>query len=300
MRTAFIEQLTIEAGKNDKIFLLVADLGFSVVEKFAEQFPTRFLNAGIAEQNTMGIAAGLAMEGYIVYVYSIGNFPTLRCMEYVRNDIAYPNLNVRIIAIGGGYAYGSLGVSHHATEEFGMMRTLPNMVVAAPGDPAEARVVTTFSTTHQGAMYIRLGKANEPQVHEKSISSIKLGQILPVLTTKSKTVVMTTGAMLNYVKKEILEKNKKYDLYSCPFIKPIDTDSLIHIANRYQEIITVEEHQLSAGFGSAVIEQINDFYQQGKISTYPKIVRKGIKDLFLSVSGSQKYLWEKAELTNLD
>ena len=146
MRTAFINQLIEEAKSNDKIFLLVGDLGFSVVEPFAEQFPERYLNVGIAEQNMAGIAAGLAMEGYCVYIYSIGNFPTLRCMEQIRYDICYHNLNVKIVAVCGGYAYGSLGASHHATEEIGMLRTIPNMVVCAPGDPVEAKAITTFTS----------------------------------------------------------------------------------------------------------------------------------------------------------
>lgn len=297
MRTAFIEQLTIEAS-NDKIFLLVADLGFSVVEKFAEQFPDRFLNTGIAEQNTMGIAAGLAMEGYIVYVYSIGNFPTLRCMEQIRNDIAYPNLNVRIAAVGCGYAYGSLSVSHHATEELGMLRTLPNMIVTAPCDPVEVKAITSFSTQNIGPLYIRLGKAGEPVVHLQEIETIYTGQIFPIITSdQSQTAILAVGAMLDYAKQYIIENQKNYDLYSCPFIKPMDTDALVHIANRYKEIITMEEHQLSAGFGSAVLEQINDAYQQGKIAIYPKIIRKGINDVFLSISGTQKYLWTEAGLT---
>lgn len=131
MRTAFIKQLVEEAGTNDKIFLIVGDLGYSVVETFAEKYPERFLNAGIAEQNMVGVAAGLAMAGYNVYVYSIGNFPTLRCMEQIRYDIAYHKLNVKIVSVGAGYAYGSLGSSHHATEELGMMRTIPNMVVCS-------------------------------------------------------------------------------------------------------------------------------------------------------------------------
>ena len=297
MRTAFIEQLTIEASKNDKIFLLVADLGFSVVEKFAEQFPNRFLNTGIAEQNTMGIATGLAMEGFIVYVYSIGNFPTLRCMEQIRNDVAYPKLNVRIVAVGCGYAYGSLSVSHHATEELGMLRTLPNMIITAPGDPAEARALTALSTQNIGTMYIRLGKAGEPMVHTQPIENINIGQIFPIIISeKSKTAVLTTGGMLAYAKQYIIEQKKNFNLFSCPFVKPINIEQLADIANQHHEIITIEEHQLSAGFGSAVTEQINDLYAQGKIQQYPKIIRKGINDEFLSVSGSQKYLWEKAGL----
>ena len=297
MRTAFIEQLTIEASKDDKIFLLVADLGFSVVEQFAEQFPERYLNTGIAEQNTMGIAAGLAMEGYIVYVYSIGNFPTLRCMEQIRNDVAYPKLNVRVVSVGCGYAYGSLSVSHHATEDLGMLRTLPNMIITAPGDPAEARAITSLSAQDIGTMYIRLGKAGEPNVHNQPIENISIGQIFPIIVSeKSKTAVLTTGGMLDYAKQYIIEQEKNFNLFSCPFVKPINSVQLANIANQYSEIITIEEHQLSCGFGSAVVEQINDLYVQGKIQQYPKIIRKGIKDEFLSVSGSQRYLWEKAGL----
>jgi len=297
MRTVFIEQLALEASKNEKIFLLVADLGFSVVEKFAEQFPDRFLNAGIAEQNTMGIAAGLAMEGYVVYVYSIGNFPTLRCLEQIRNDVAYRNLNVRIVAVGGGYSYGSLSVSHHTTEELGMLRTLPNMIVTAPGDPAEARAITSLSTQEIGTMYIRLGKAGEPNVHTQPVENISIGQIFPIIVSeKTKTAVLTTGGMLAHVKQYIMEQKKDFNLFSCPFVKPINVEQLAEIAHKHHEIITIEEHQLSAGFGSAVVEQINDLYAQGKIRHYPKIVRKGIKDEFLSVSGSQQYLWKKAGL----
>jgi transketolase len=297
MRTAFIEQLTMEASKNDKIFLLVADLGFSVVEKFAEQFPNRFLNTGIAEQNTMGVAAGLAMEGFIVYIYSIGNFPTLRCMEQIRNDVAYPKLNVRIVSVGCGYAYGSLSVSHHATEELGMLRTLPNMIVTAPGDPAEVKAIISYSTQNVGPLYIRLGKAGEPVIHSSEIENIYAGQIFPIITSQqAQTAILTTGGMLDYAKGYIIENRKEYNLYSCPFVKPIDIEALNQIANRYPEIITLEEHQLSAGFGSAVIEQVNDLFAQGKIKRYPKITRKGIQDEFLSISGSQKYLWTKAGL----
>ena len=156
MRTAFIKQLTKEAEENDKIFLIVGDLGFSVVEDFANKFPNRFLNAGIAEQNMIGVAAGLAKEGYNVYVYSIGNFPTLRCMEQIRYDVAYHNLNVKIVSVGAGYAYGSLGASHHATEDLGMMRTIPNMVVCSPSDPKEAQAITAISASYNSPMYLRL------------------------------------------------------------------------------------------------------------------------------------------------
>ncbi len=295
MRTAFITQLIEEAQTNDKVFLIVGDLGFSVVEPFAQKFPDRFLNVGIAEQNMIGIAVGLAMEGYNVYVYSIGNFPTLRCMEQIRYDVAYHNLSVKIIAVGGGYAYGSLGASHHATEELGMMRTIPNMIVAAPGDPVEAKAITTFSVNNTSPMYIRLGKAGEPVVHQQSINNIQSGQILTIRESSSaKIAVMTTGAMLDYAINFINNYHIDCSVYSCPFIKPIDEKKLIAIADQYKKIITLEEHQLSAGFSSALIEQYNDLFAQGIIQRYPIIIRRGINNKFYSMSGSQQYLRNKA------
>ena len=156
MRTAFINQLIEEAARNERIFLIVGDLGYNVVEPFRDRFPERFLNAGIAEQNMIGVAAGLAREGYNVYIYSIANFPTLRCIEQIRNDVCYYSGNVKIVAVGAGYAYGSLGVSHHATEDVAVMRALPQMAVASPSDPSEARAVATLSATYDGPMYIRL------------------------------------------------------------------------------------------------------------------------------------------------
>ena len=146
MRTAFIKQLIEEAKTNDKIFLLIGDLGYNVVTPFAEAYPDRFINVGICEQNMVGIASGLAMNGYNVYLYSIGNFPTLRCIEQIRNDVCYYNGNVKVVSVGAGFAYGSSGVSHHATEDIGMMRTLPNMVICSPSDPSEAGERNLFRT----------------------------------------------------------------------------------------------------------------------------------------------------------
>jgi len=296
MRTAFINQLIEEASKNDRIFLLVGDLGFSVVEPFAERFPNQYLNVGIAEQNMAGMAAGLAMEGYIVYIYSIGNFPTLRCMEQIRYDICYHNLNVTVVAVGGGYAYGALGASHHATEEIGMLRTIPNMVVCAPGDPEEAKVITTFTANYNGPCYIRLGKAGEPTVHPKDTVSVNLGSILKVRDGKD-SAVFSTGSMLKYVVDYIGQNNIESSVYSFPFIKPIDARQLTDIFNRYDKIITIEEHQSNGGFGSAVLEYLNDLVENGSVEDAPAIKRIAIPDKFYSVAGSQDYLREISGLT---
>ena len=135
MRTAFFDALFNLAKADERINLIVGDLGFGVVESFAKAFPNRFLNVGVAEQNMIGIGAGMALSGKVVFIYSIANFPTLRCLEQVRNDVCYHKANVKIIAVGGGFSYGSLGMTPHATEDLAILRVLPEMVVVAPGDP---------------------------------------------------------------------------------------------------------------------------------------------------------------------
>ncbi|MDE5608861.1 MAG: transketolase [Bacteroidales bacterium] len=291
MRTAFIKQLVEEAAINEKIFLIVGDLGYSVVEQFADRYPARFLNAGIAEQNMIGVAAGLAQEGYNVYVYSIGNFPTLRCMEQIRYDVAYHNLNVKIVSVGAGYAYASLGASHHATEDLGMMRTIPNMVVCSPGDPVEARAVTKISTFYAGPMYLRLGKAGEAVVHTDSLSDLHIGDIVPVVQkANASRAILASGSILDYAVKH--ERENTTDIYSIPFVKPLNREILCKIANTYKEITVLEEHQRSCGVGAAVIEQFSDLYEEGKISLFPKVHRIAINDRFSDVAGTQFYLRE--------
>src|SRR5437660_421122 len=141
MRTSFIETLCALANEDERIWLLTGDLGYSVLEPYARAFPNRYVNIGVAEQNMAGIAAGLARCGKIVFTYSIANFPTLRCLEQIRNDVCYHGANVKVVAVGGGLAYGALGASHHATEDLAILRSLPGLVVAAPGDPLETALI---------------------------------------------------------------------------------------------------------------------------------------------------------------
>lgn len=296
MRTAFIQQLIKEAETNERIFLMVVDLGYSVVEPFRDKFPDRFLNAGIAEQNMAGMAAGLAKEGYNVYIYSIANFPTLRCMEQIRYDIAYHNLNVKIVSVGAGYAYASLGASHHATEDIGMMRTIPNMIVCSPGDPIEAQAITEFSSHYDGPMYLRLGKAGEKEVHMELIENIKIGEILPIIQKQSKQAIIASGAILAYAANHIKEKDWDVSLYSIPFVKPINQDSLLKVLSEHNDFTIIEEHQKSCGVGSAFIEQVSDLYAHHIIKDYPHIQRIAIDDQFYHVAGNQQELRELAGL----
>lgn len=294
MRTNFINQLIEEARRNEKIFLLVGDLGYHVIEPFAEEFPDRFLNVGIAEQNMAGIAAGLAMTGYNVYFYSIGNFPTIRCLEQIRNDIAYHQANVKVVSVGAGYAYGSLGATHQATEEIGALRVLPNMVVATPGDPLEARAITKISASYDGPMYIRLGKAGEKTVHSEDSIDLKIGDICSIITREgNQTAVFACGNILDAALHQINEENLNYDLYSVPFVKPINKEQLINIVKTHPAgLITIEEHQSSCGMGSAIVEVLNALYYEGDIEVYPKVKRIAIPDEFADVVGTQVFLRE--------
>lgn len=296
MRTTFIDQLVKEARKNNKIFLLVGDLGYNVVEPFANEFPDRFINVGICEQNMVGIAGGLAVNGWIVYCYSIGNFPTLRCIEQIRNDVVYYKSNVRIVSVGAGYAYGSQGVSHQATEEIGMLRTLPDMVICSPSDPVETKMLVSLSAAYQGPMYIRLGKAGEKVFHQKAINDYRIGDMLPILQKGNQVAVLTSGSILSRVMESIEDKSLPYDVYTIPVVKPLNSQQLCRIAEHYNQLIVVEENQKSGGIGSAVIEVLSDEYCLGNLSRYPKISRLAINDVFLSITGSQRYLQEQAGL----
>ena len=155
---------------------MVGDLGYGAVEPFMNAYPERFINAGIAEQNMLGMAAGMAMAGKHVFVYSIANFPTFRCAEQIRNDVAYHNFPVTVVSVGGGAAYGSLGYSHHAVQDYALIRSFPNMIVAAPGDPLEVQACVEYLTLNPQPSYLRLNKSGEPILNKrkKLLNLVKL------------------------------------------------------------------------------------------------------------------------------
>jgi transketolase len=297
MRNAFINTLSSLAATHDDVFLLCGDLGYSVLEPFATAFPDRFLNVGVAEQNMTQVAAGLAREGYNVFTYSIGNFPTLRCMEQIRYDVCYHESSVKIIAVGAGYAYGPQGVSHHTTEDIAMLRALPNMTVCAPADPVEARAAAEFMVSHRGPGYVRINKSGEPLVHaQDAVLKLTPGEFIQV-RAGSGTAVLVAGAMLDTTLKEVQESGRDYAVYSSPFIGGYAHDALLALADRFDRVITVEEHQLNGGFGSSVVEAFSDFYSTGAIARMPKVRRIGIPNRFIGVCGSQEYLRTQAQLT---
>lgn len=252
MRNAFIHELVALARVNPQIALVVGDLGYSVIEPFADEFPDRFINAGVAEQNMTGLSAGMASEGYHVFTYSIANFPTFRCAEQIRNDVDYHRLPVTVVSVGGGLAYGALGYSHHAVQDYALMRSLPNLLIAAPGDPMEVRACLRHLVANPGPSYLRLGKAGEPCFHAE-VPELVPGRWLAVRPGQGERALLCTGAGLG-VAMEWEGAVADYPLYSLPLWSMASKALQAEQLAAYAELVSVEDHLLDGGFGSWLLE----------------------------------------------
>jgi transketolase len=285
MRNAFLDEL-FELAKGDaRIVFVTGDLGFSVVERYMEELPDQFVNAGVAEQNMTGLAAGMALCGRIVFTYSIANFPTLRCLEQIRNDVCYHDANVKVVSVGGGFAYGSLGMTHHATEDLGVMRMLPNMVVVAPGDPIETRAATKAIAAYPGPCYLRLGKSGEPVVHEQEIS-FALGRAI-IVRDGSDVTLISTGGMLHGAMgaaESLAVDGVDVRVISMHTLEPLDKEAVFAAARETQAIITLEEHSIVGGLGSAVAELLAESSERVPFR------RMGVPHRFSPRVGSQEFM----------
>ena len=255
MRTAFIRSLAELARIDERVFLVVGDLGFSVVEDFAHEFPDRFLNAGVAEQNMTGLAAGLAAEGFHVFTYSIGNFPTLRCLEQVRNDVCAHRLPVTVVAVGAGFSYGNMGYSHHAVGDLAAMRSLPHMTILSPADPREAAACAPALLASGGPGYLRLGKAGEPLLDGSRPIDLLAG---PSCLDRGdgEVALCATGPILSEAMRAadlLRARGLRPGVFSCPLIAPIGDATLASLW-AYRGVVTIEEHVAAGGFGSLLRE----------------------------------------------
>jgi len=286
MRTAFIQTLNELADRDPRVCLVVGDLGFSVIEEFAQKHPDQFVNAGVSEQNMIGLAAGMALTGKIVFTYSIGNFATLRCLEQIRNDLCYHRANVKVVAVGGGLAYGNLGVTHHASEDVAIMRALPNMVVVAPGDPVEARLATRAVVALDGPAYLRLGKAGEPLVHENE-PPFELGRAITLRDGTDLTLIASGGmlATADKVARTLAAQNLGVRLVSMHTVKPIDREVVARAAVETAHVFTLEEHSIEGGLGGAVAEVMAEL-DPG----HAPLKRIGLRPEFNKTVGDQNYL----------
>ncbi len=286
MRTAFLDELFQAAAKDKRVNLVVGDLGYSVVERFAEAFPDQFINAGVAEQNMTGLAAGMATTGRIVFIYSIANFLPFRALEQIRNDLCYHHANVKVVSVGGGLAYGSLGMTHHATEDLAVMRALPGMTVVAPGDPIETRLATRALVRHEGPAYLRLGKAGEPVVHSVE-PDFELGRAI-TLRGGSDVSIISTGAMLKTAVEaadRLTASGLGVQVLSMHTVSPLDVEAVITAATHARLVVTLEEHSIVGGLGGAVAEVLAELPKP-----HAGFKRLGLPPGFNRVVGDQRYL----------
>lgn len=292
MRNAFIDELVQQAQQRLNIALVVGDLGFSVIEPFADRFPDRFINAGVAEQNMTGLAAGMASEGFHVFTYSIANFPTFRCAEQIRNDVDYQRLPVTVVAVGGGLAYGALGYSHHAVQDYALMRVMPNMLIAAPGDPFETRACLRYLLDHPQPSYLRIGKAGEPKFHV-DIPSVTPGEWVPVSTAgrRADKILLSTGAALGVaLAMQKRSEYSDYSVYSLPLWGMAFKTAQAAQVMRASHVITLEDHLRDAGFGSWLIESLPAPELRARVE------HRALDSVVCGLVGSQSWLNAKGGL----
>lgn len=292
MRDTAVRLLEKLCADNAGIFLLSADLGFKLFDDFKKAYPDRFINAGVAEANMIGVAAGLALAGKNAYCYSMVPFLTMRCLEQVRVDLCYHNLGVKLLGVGGGLHYGFEGMTHHAIEDIAIMRSLPNMTVVVPGDALEVRAVMQESVTYGGPLYIRLAKDTGERVYE-SVPDITIGKG-NIIRRGSDICIIANGGMLHPAKlvtDKLAGQGLSATLVSMHTVKPLDVELVRRCAVDSRAVFTIEEHSIIGGLGSAVGEALMEFNYRGLFR------RVGIPDEYSQTVGSDVYLRESCGLT---
>ncbi|MCO6431180.1 MAG: transketolase [Deltaproteobacteria bacterium] len=286
MRDTFISELCNLAEADSRIMLLTGDLGFRVLDEYRHRFPAQFLNVGVAEQNMINVAFGMALEGRIVLAYSIANFASLKCVEQIRNGPCYHNANVKIICIGAGLSYGQLGVSHHATEDIAVMRALPDITIFSPGDDEEARECTRALIYTPGAGYIRLEREGADLSGTRR-ESFELG-IPRVLMEGKDLTIISTGSMSAVALEAARILNAgglSVKVLQCHTLKPLKSERVLEAAAECDAVFTMEEHSVEGGLGGIIAEIL---LEQGRAPSL--FYRFGIRGGFTSIVGDQKYL----------
>ena len=292
MRNAFADELT-KLSNDSRLVMLSGDIGNRLFDKFRAAAPERFFNCGVAEQNMMGMAAGMAMSGLRPFAYTIAPFVTTRCLEQIRTDACYHDVPVTVVAVGAGLAYAGLGPTHHSCEDIAFLRAIPNMVVLCPGDSWEVRACMRAVLEQEHPAYIRLGKKGEKTVHTSVPDDFRIGRALTI-REGTQACLMSTGNMLPEVVEaaEILAaQGLSVQVMSFHTVKPLDEAFLRHAVEAFPVIATIEEHSLIGGFGSAVIEWCADNERMPK-----KLLRFGTPDKFWKQAGEQEYAREAMHL----
>ncbi|MFA6016658.1 MAG: transketolase C-terminal domain-containing protein [Patescibacteria group bacterium] len=289
MKQAFIETLTKLIEKDDKIIVVTADMGFSVFEDIKKRFPKRFFNTGITEQASMSFVAGLAMSGFKVYFYAQAPFISMRCLEQVRLDIAYHNLDVKLIGSNSGFSLNQYGVSHYGLEDIAIIKTLPGVTIFAPADSVEMTAAMNESYRLKSPVYIRMTKTGNQTIHNKKININN-----PILIDKGKDgLLLVSGGLLKRAKEISLNLKKLkifIGLYSCPLVKPV-SPQLVALLKENKNIFTLEEHTVIGGFGSTIANLILDNNLKIELTKF------ALRDKYLHISGTMDYLLDQSGLS---
>lgn len=281
MRTAYLDTLYDLASKDKRVYALISDNGAIVYDKYRRDLASQYLNLGISEANMLGMAAGMASCGKIPFAYTIGAFLAYRAFEFIRNDICLQKQNVKIVGTGAGEVYSALGPTHHSTEDLGGLRTLPNLTILCPASPLEVKKATVAAYEYDGPVYLRLGTNREQEIYENDYS-FEIGK--GVLLSDGEDITMIgTGSILTEVIKarEILSKEGiSARVINIHTLKPIDKEIIRKAVSETRGIVTVEDHNIIGGLGSAVSEVIAE---SGKGIPFARI---GLKDRFSEGYGS--------------
>lgn len=293
IRRAFIDTLCDVAAKDDRIWLVCGDLGFNLLEKFALRFPERFINAGIAEQHMIGMASGLASCGKIVFIYSIANFPTMRCLEQIRNDVCLHQANVKIVTTAGGFIYGTQGVTHQVVEDLAVMRAMPFMSIACASDAAQASALTETAAFLSGPAYLRFGKGETKAVYTDRRSFLP-GKMVELKGGKDVLLIATGPVLVNVLEAAdvLAQRGFSVAVWDSPWVKPIDEEALSKAALCYRLIVTVEDAHVNGGLGGVVAEVVSS------VGASRALVRRlGITDRYMrGTSQTQSSAWAEFSL----
>ncbi len=298
MRRAYVRALADVAATDDRIFGIVADIGTFTFDDFKQRCPDRFINVGIAECNMIGVAAGLALEGKMPFVYTISPFLTGRAFEPIRVDICYQQLSVRLVGCGSGYSYSTLGATHHAIDDLALMRTLPNMTVLSPADPRDVGHAVRAAVAHPGPIYLRIGRDGETVVNPDGYV-FTIGRAVTIREGTDCTVVGTGSILVHALEAadSLSRRGVEVRVLNMHTIKPLDEAAILRAARETERILTVEEHTIVGGLGSAVAEVLADHLP---LAGTVRFTRMGLKDCFCTEYGTPADLDAWCGLTSVD
>jgi transketolase len=286
MRDTFAQAFYDQAQSNPKLFMVVADISpASKIANFKQEFPTRFIDVGVAEQTLIGLSAGLALKGYKPFAYTIANFTIYRPFEQVRNDLCYQNLPVTVVGMGAGITYSPLGATHHTLEDIAVMSAIPNMSIIAPCDPAEVTEAVKVAVLHDGPIYLRLGKSGEPALTQSAPDAFRFGKLRQI-QSGSEIAILSYGPIMkmaiDLAQKLKAEQGASVAVYSVHTLKPLDKEGIARVMQSFARVVVVEEHVEQGGLGAQVKQIGWDSQASCKLHTF------SLKNEFLHIYGSQE------------